>query len=254
MTVKLYRFFILLLKASIIATTAGFVLYIPVIYYQTGDVLYSYFLGIGFMSWLFQLISAMALRLGRPYLYCLWTVFILYVLGLVDYEIGLPIDTPSFCAIHAAILIVMLICIGCDRLFTKPRPEKGPSVYGGKIMMATLKSFPVIIAAGIAARYVLTLFSTLGDYDIYSIMFGCSFVSIFFMYVASIVFRFCSYHRFCILYIFLSHTLATLIWYYIIPESWAMPIIISMTIISLIIFTALYIHVKYHQKTAQPNA
>lgn len=251
--IRNYRRLIWILKAAIILSFFSYVINTIFIRFHVDNFLLSYLLGWGLLNWLFCLISAITLHLGHHYLLCLVAPMMLNVIDIIDFEFGIPLSDSSYSSVEMMILgctvIAGLICYRKSNKYA----NKSPAPNGiNKLMVLCLKTLPVVIAVGMAFRTFVSFFSDLSESNIYSYVFGSSLLYLIFMYDASYVFRFCSYHRVTIIYIFIQSTVALIDWYYPIDPDVLDVILVALVVLSFIIFISLYVHVKNHQKTALP--
>ena len=109
-----------------------------------------------------------------------------------------------------------------------------------KMVLYSVKVIPIIVCGIYLLNTILSYF----DIDAPVLSYIVQFLFIGFIYLASVVFKFCKYHRIFIHYILLN----------IIDYHWGIPVsnknmfLIYMIITGLFLFLALY----YHQKTRKP--
>ncbi len=247
-----YRRLIWILKAGIILSFFSYVINTIFIRFQVDNFLLSYLMGWALLSWIFILIAAIALRLGRHYLLCLAAPMVLNVIDVIDFEFGVPLSD----SVYSSVEMVILGCFGVAALvcYRRYKYTDWGAVHTeiNKILILWLKALPVVIAAGTAFRTFVSFFSELSESNVYSYLFGISMLHLIFMYAASYVFRFCSYHRVAIIYIFIQSTVCLIDWYYPIEPDVLDVLLVALVALSFIIFISLYVHVKNHQKIAQP--
>lgn len=117
-----------------------------------------------------------------------------------------------------------------------------------KVLLLILKFIPMITALCYMLNVLLALFGI--DAGFLSHICGMSLLPWLFIFVATIVFRFCIYHRMFLYYI-LASDMVNIIDYYIgIPISAANMIMVHFVLISIFLFLILYLYVKHHKKSA----
>lgn len=123
--------------------------------------------------------------------------------------------------------------------------------YLYKIELYLTKVIPMIISA----LYLLNI--TLSYYDIdmriFSILGGVSILPFIFLYISSIVFKFCSYHRMFIYYIGVCNIIDYIDYYIGIPLNERDFLIANLIIAGLFIFIILYLYLKYDVHTKRSN-
>lgn len=117
---------------------------------------------------------------------------------------------------------------------------KSKTLY--KILLGLLKVLPALTAL---FYFIGTLFSICGiELSILSTISGQSILSILFMYIASYVFRFCSYHRMFLHYIVIIDIINYIDYNIGIPiDNKCMLMLISL-ITAIFLFISLYLHLK----------
>lgn len=117
---------------------------------------------------------------------------------------------------------------------------KSKTLY--KILLGLLKVLPALTAL---FYFIGTLFSICGiELSILSTISGQSILSILFMYIASYVFRFCSYHRMFLHYIVIIDIINYIDYNIGIPiDNKCMVMSISL-ITAIFLFSSLYLHLK----------
>ena len=116
-----------------------------------------------------------------------------------------------------------------------------------KALLLILKFIPMITALCYMLNVLLALFGI--DAGFLSHICGMSLLPWLFILVATIVFRFCIYHRMFLYYI-LASDMVNIIDYYIgIPISAVNMIMVHFVLISIFLFLILYLYVKHHKKS-----
>lgn len=112
-----------------------------------------------------------------------------------------------------------------------------------KLELLCVKYVLIIIAAIVLLNAILARFDLYIDELNY--IAGTSFLTLIPMYISSIVYKFCKYHRMFIHYI-LTHKIAATIDMYIgIPLEDGMLLLLYLIIAGIFAFLALYLHQKY---------
>lgn len=112
-----------------------------------------------------------------------------------------------------------------------------------KLELLCVKYVPIIIAA------IVLLNAILAHFDVYvdelNYIAGTSFLTLIPMYISSIVYKFCKYHRMFIHYILTHKIVATIDMYIGIPLEDGMLLLLYLIIAGIFAFLALYLHQKY---------
>ena len=112
-----------------------------------------------------------------------------------------------------------------------------------KLELLCVKYVPIIIAA------IVLLNAILAHFDVYvdelNYIAGTSFLTLVPMYISSIVYKFCKYHRMFIHYILTHKIVATIDMYIGIPLEDGMLLLLYLIIAGIFAFLALYLHQKY---------
>jgi hypothetical protein len=116
-----------------------------------------------------------------------------------------------------------------------------------KLLLLTLKVIPIITSV----CYLLnTLLSYIGiDFPVLSHISGMSLFTWVFIFIATIVFKFCIYHRMFLYYILINDILNIIDYYIGIPITTSNLIMLHLTIAGVFLFLILYLYVKYNQKS-----
>lgn len=112
-----------------------------------------------------------------------------------------------------------------------------------KLELLCVKYVPIIIAAIVLLNAILTRFDIYIDELNY--IAGTSFLTLIPMYISSIVYKFCKYHRMFIHYILTHKIVATIDMYIGIPINDGMLLVLYLIIAGVFAFLALYLHQKY---------
>lgn len=102
------------------------------------------------------------------------------------------------------------------------------------------------------------MISTLSNYfgyniEILSNLGGMSLFTWTFIYLVSIVFKFCAYHRMFLWYIFIDDLFNILDYYFIIPLSTDNILMLHNVLIGITLFIVLILYVKCHKNSVTQN-
>ena len=116
-----------------------------------------------------------------------------------------------------------------------------------KLFILMLKVIPMIIAL----VYLVNTITSLHDIEIpvLSNIAGISLLSWLFMYLATIVFRFCFYHRIFLYYILITDIVSMLNYYFNIIDTYYEYLVVYYSIIGIFLFLILYNHVKDNKRS-----
>lgn len=112
-----------------------------------------------------------------------------------------------------------------------------------KLELLCVKYVPIIIAAIVLLNAILARFDVYVDELNY--IAGTSFLTLIPIYISSIVYKFCKYHRMFIHYILTHKIVATIDMYIGIPLEDGMLLLLYLIIAGIFAFLALYLHQKY---------
>lgn len=111
-----------------------------------------------------------------------------------------------------------------------------------KLLLVTIKYIPFIIGAFYALNTILCCLGI--DAPILSIIAGTSLLTWIFMFLASVVFRFCIYHRMFLWYILTDDSINITDYYIGIPTETHEILSVHCGLIGILLFLILYIYVK----------
>jgi len=115
-----------------------------------------------------------------------------------------------------------------------------------KLMLVLLKYMPMVCAAGYALNSLLSYFNI--DLIFIGYIVHVSLIPLLYIYITSIVFKFCIYHKVFIYYIAVNELLN------IVDYNWGIPVsdkglfILNIVLICITLFILLYNHVKNTKK------
>lgn len=111
-----------------------------------------------------------------------------------------------------------------------------------KVLLIILKYIPIVIA-------LCYMLNTLFYIEPLSNIAGVSLLTWIFLYLASLVFKFCAYHRMFLWYILVDDILNIIDYYYQIPISTDNILRIHNILIGITLFTVLVLYVKSNKVT-----
>lgn len=120
--------------------------------------------------------------------------------------------------------------------------ERLKSKYLYKIELYSIKTIPVILAALCLLNMILSYFYI--DVPLLSYIGGNSLFTLAFLYLSSVIFRFCTYHRMFIHYIALNWVLNIIDYYIGIPLSNKDLFLMYIVITGIFMFIILHLHLK----------
>lgn len=127
--------------------------------------------------------------------------------------------------------------------------EDALNKYLYKILIVSLKIIPMVLAICYTLNTVFAYFDI--DTPVLSTLAGVSVFTWIFLYLSSIVFRFCSYHRMFLYYIAIIDILNTIDYYFNIPLDTFYILMLHTIIACISLFIILYLYVKYHKQNTQ---
>lgn len=116
-----------------------------------------------------------------------------------------------------------------------------------KIQLYILKVIPMVMAFICLSNTILGYFDI--DLAFFSYLGSCSALMLIYLYIASYVFKFCSYHRMFLHYIVVITVINTYDYYVGIPIDDLKLLILYLTITGIFLFLILYKHVKTRKKS-----
>lgn len=115
-----------------------------------------------------------------------------------------------------------------------------------KVLILVVKYIPMLISIFYILNTVLCWVEI--DTPVISNIAGVSLLTWLFLYLSSIVFQFCIYHRMFLYYILVTDLINIYDFYLGIPISTVQLLSVHSVIISVLLFLLLYIHIKNHDK------
>lgn len=115
-----------------------------------------------------------------------------------------------------------------------------------KVLILVVKYIPMLISIFYMLNTALCWIDI--DTPVISNIAGVSLLTWLFLYLSSIVFQFCIYHRMFLYYILVTDLINIYDFYLGIPISTVQLLSVHSVIISVLLFLLLYIHIKNHDK------
>ena len=127
--------------------------------------------------------------------------------------------------------------------------ENLKSKYLYKVLILSLKYIPMLISLVYMINTISSYFYI--DIPVLSNIAGMSLLSWLFMYLASVVFRFCLYHKMFLYYILITDIINITDYYVGIPVNNLELLMIHSFIGGISLFIILYLYVKSNRKTSR---
>ena len=121
-----------------------------------------------------------------------------------------------------------------------------------KVQLYLLKVIPMVMAFICLLNTILSYFDI--DIPLLSYLGSCSILMLIYLYIASYVFKFCSYHRMFLHYIVIITGLNIYDYYVGIPINDLNLLIIYQIITGIVLFIILYLYVKSHKKFTRKSS
>lgn len=121
-----------------------------------------------------------------------------------------------------------------------------------KLFLISLKYIPVLLTLVYVSNSILCCFNI--DTPILSIVGGISILPWIFMYIATYVFKFCTYHRLLLYYILIDDGINLYDFYYPIPVEDSTMIAAHAALIGILVLALLINHVKHNKRKAITNS
>lgn len=116
-----------------------------------------------------------------------------------------------------------------------------------KLLLLILKLIPIVTSICYLLNVILAYIGI--DFPVLSHISGMSLFTWVFIFIATIVFKFCIYHRMFLYYILISDILNIIDYYIGIPITTSNLIMLHLTIAGVFLLVILYLYVKYNQKS-----
>lgn len=118
-----------------------------------------------------------------------------------------------------------------------------------KILILVVKYIPMLISIFYILNTILCWVNI--DTPVISNIAGVSLLTWTFLYLSSIVFQFCIYHRMFLYYILVTDLINIYDFYFGIPISTIQLLSVHSVIICILLFLLLYIHIKNYDKNSK---
>lgn len=200
-------------------------------YYYIDLIAISQFGGVSVLTLLFLCLSSFAFGFDVCHRIFIYYVIVNWLLNLFDYYVGIPLNNRALFIMYIviaglAVLVYLYFkqkkhgdnevslsedaeCSNSNLKSTKHGSCVNKKVYKYELM--SIKLIPIVIVGIMVLNTTLSYFGI--DWEIFSHLAGVSFLAILLMFISSIVFRFCTYHRIFIYYITLMWLLSIIDWY-----------------------------------------
>lgn len=123
------------------------------------------------------------------------------------------------------------------------------NLYKG--LLISLKIFPILTSIGYLTHTILSYFNV--DIPVFSHLFGISLLPWLFILLATIIFKFCSYHRMFLYYILTVNIISIVDYYIGIPISDFKLLTLYLIIAGIFLFLSLYLYVRHHKNSNKIN-
>lgn len=118
-----------------------------------------------------------------------------------------------------------------------------------KILILVVKYIPMLISIFYILNTILCWVNI--DTPVISNIAGVSLLTWIFLYLSSIVFQFCIYHRMFLYYILVTDLINIYDFYFGIPISTIQLLSVHSVIICILLFLLLYLHIKNYDKSSK---
>ena len=227
---RLYRYELWLVKVIPIIIAGIFLVSTILSYHYIDLVAFAQFGGVSVLTLLFLYLSSFAFGFDISHRIFIYYIIICWILQLIDYYIGIPLNNKALYIMYLSITGLAVLTYGYVKrrehnkrncflgddtgtVMEQQTTEKSGSdkkrMYRYELLL--IKLIPIIISGLIVINTALSYFGV--DWEFFSHLVGASFLSILLMYVSSIVFKFCAYHRIFIHYITIVWILNIVDWY-----------------------------------------
>lgn len=217
--------------------------------------------GVSLLTLLFLWLSSYTFGFNSSHRIFIYYVIICWALQLIDYYIGIPLSNDTLYIMYLSItMLAILVYVwvklkgrnACKRLgsnSTEPMSEGRTFKESGndrkriyRYELLSIKLIPIIISGLSILNTSLSYFGI--DWEIFSHLVGVSFLSMLLMYISSIVFKFCAYHRVFIHYITINWILSIVDWYTELFDDCSDFLLLFVIITGVTIFLAIIFKIK----------
>lgn len=120
-----------------------------------------------------------------------------------------------------------------------------------KVFLVALKYIPILIALSYISNTMLCWFGI--DVSVLSNISGMSLLTWLFMYIATYVFKFCTYHRLLLYFILVDDSINIYDYYFTIPLEDHIMLEIHTSLIGILVIVLLINHVRNHKKSTDKD-
>lgn len=204
---ELYRYVLFLIKAMPIIMSVITLLNTILSFCGIDLIIMSYIGGVSLMILLLMCLSSFAFGFGARHRVFIYYCAANWIINIIDEDIGIPLSNRNL-----LLLYLMIAGIALGVLFFLRNKEGNHSAKSinkrqegsyHKIMykyeLLMIKTIPILTTGICVLNTTLSYFGI--DWTIWSWIGGPSLLMILFMYLTSVVFRFCAYHKIFIHYI-----------------------------------------------------
>lgn len=204
---KLYRYVLLLIKAMPIIMSV--ITLINTIFSFCGIdlIIMSYIGGVSLMILLLMYLTSFVFGFGARHRVYIYYCVANWIINIIDEYIGVPLSNRNMLLLYLIIAGIALLLLFFLRIkegnYPAKNNDKRQEVSYHKILykyeLLMIKTIPILTTGICVLNTTLSYFGI--DLTIWSWIGGPSLLMILFMYLTSVVFRFCAYHRIFIHYI-----------------------------------------------------
>ncbi len=176
--------------------------------------------GLSLLSLLFVYLSSFAFGFKLSHRIFIYFVVIDWITTIVDYYIGIPLSNDSL--LYLLIIFFLVSVVATIILGIKERKQsyteecKGEEIENVhrsliKYEIAVIRIIPMVLSGICLLNSILSCFYI--DWPILSFLGSASLLMVLFMYLSSLVFGFCAYHRIFIHFLAFTIILNLVDWY-----------------------------------------
>lgn len=246
---RLYRWVLLLIKVSPLIIAAITLLNSILSILGIDTAMLPYIGGYSLMALLMLYLSSFVFNFGISHRLFIHYLVIAAIISLLDIYIGIPVSDKAFLCLHLIIagVIVAIAIFFRNKGISRDRDGRTQKALF-KYELSMIRIIPMISAGFYLVRTILGCFGI--DLYVMSLLGGQSLVMIIFMYLSSIAFRFCVYHRVFIHYILATSILNVIDWYSdaFVLSNIRLSVLIIFILSGITIFVAVYFKLKEIKK------
>lgn len=206
----IYKCFCLLLAAIPSLKFISCFLYGILNYYDIDSPSLNYIGGVSLFTWLFIFLASYVFNLSSYQRTFLYATIIIESINIIDYEIGIPISDHEYMFFETilnctAIAIALYQYLKAKKKITGVSDEnysfQNKNLY--KVFLIYLKIIPILLSSCCILNTTLSYYAI--ETPIFSILGETAIPEILLIYIATFVFRFCSYHRMFLYFLFINN-------------------------------------------------